>query len=137
MAYGNTHHVEIIQHKATGKIKGEFVTMMLASHRVKGINMPKQPMIKVNHGKDYEFLIALHRNDTVSIENENSERVYYKIQKLNKDGKRIQITLHTDAHEAAKIPKDKTILKSVTTLMSNEYKLKKHYINAIGYPVND
>jgi hypothetical protein len=38
MSYGNTHHVEIIRNVKTGKIKGAFVTMLEASHRVKGIN---------------------------------------------------------------------------------------------------
>jgi hypothetical protein len=49
MSYGNNHHAEIIQNIETGKIKAEFVTMMEASNRVKGINMPKQPIIKTDY----------------------------------------------------------------------------------------
>jgi hypothetical protein len=37
MSYGNNHHAEIIQNIETGKIRAEFVTMMEASNRVKGI----------------------------------------------------------------------------------------------------
>ncbi|MDC9727486.1 MAG: type II CRISPR RNA-guided endonuclease Cas9, partial [Candidatus Thioglobus sp.] len=80
MSFGNTHHVEIIKNSKTGKIKGEFVTTMLASHRAKGINMPKQPIIKTNHGEDWEFIMALHINDTVSIEQDDGERVFYRVQ---------------------------------------------------------
>jgi hypothetical protein len=54
MAYGNTHHVEIIQNIETNKIEGKFVTMMEASHRVKGINRDKQPIVKINHGDKWE-----------------------------------------------------------------------------------
>ncbi len=56
MSYGNMHHVEILQHKDTGKYKGEFVTMMQASHRAKGIQSmlnpegQKQAIVKTSHG---------------------------------------------------------------------------------------
>ncbi|VVM19132.1 hypothetical protein BSPWISOXPB_3690 [uncultured Gammaproteobacteria bacterium] len=57
MSYGNNHHAEIIQNIETGKIKAEFVTMMEASNRVKGINMPKQPIIKTDYGNEWKFLM--------------------------------------------------------------------------------
>ena len=143
MTFGNTHHVEIIRHKETGKIKGEFVTMMEAHRRaMTGTNSAikrnviREEIVKTDHGEEYKFEMVLHINDMVSIMNEDGERNYYRVQNLNKEGK-IKITFHADAHEAKKIPKDKTIHKAVTTLMSDKYKLKKHRLNVIGYPIND
>ncbi|WP_424947368.1 type II CRISPR RNA-guided endonuclease Cas9 [Candidatus Spongiihabitans sp.] len=132
--FGNIHHIEIIRHKQTGEIKGEFVTMMLASHRVKGINMPKQPMIKVYHGKDYEFLMALHINDTVSIANENGECVFYRVQKLDSGTNRIMLRL---SKAATLDKKDEELLLTINQKNFEKHKIQLHHINAIGYPVND
>ena len=143
MTFGNTHHVEIIRHKETGKIKGEFVTMMEAHRRaMTGTNSAikrnviREEIVKTDHGKEYKFEMVLHINDMVSIMNEDGERNYYRVQKLDKEGN-IKITFHADAHKTEEIPKDKTIYKAVTTLMSDKYKLKKHRLNVIGYPTND
>jgi hypothetical protein len=46
-------NVEIIQNIKTGKIRAEFVTMMEASSRVKGINIPKQPIVKTDYGDEW------------------------------------------------------------------------------------
>ena len=81
--------------------------------------------------------MALHVNDTVSVKNENGERNFYRVQKLDKGGQQIKITLHTDAHKATEIPRSKTIRKAVSILMSDEYDLKKHNINAIGIEYDD
>ena len=134
MVYGNAHHVEIIRHKQTGEIKSEFVTMMLASHRVKGINMPQQPIIKVDHGVDYEFLMALHINDTVSIVNENGECVFYRVQKLDSGINRIMLRLAT---ATTLDKKDEDLHISINKENFEKYKIQLHRINAIGYPVND
>ena len=144
MVYGNTHHVEIVRHKEKEKIKGEFVTMMEAYRRaMTGTKSAQQrgaqqeQIIKTNHGEGWEFLMALHVNDTVSVKTENGERNFYRVKNLDKDGKRIQITLHKNAHKATEIPKSKTIRKAVSILMSDEYDLKKHNINAIGIEHDD
>jgi CRISPR-associated endonuclease Csn1 len=50
---------------------------MEASNRVKGINMPKQPIIKTDYGNEWKFLMALHINDTVSIEKGNGINFIY------------------------------------------------------------
>lgn len=94
-AYGNTHHVEIIRHRKTGKVEGRFVTMMEASKRIKGMGCPKQPMVKRNHGEEYEFIMALHISDTVSILNEQQERVFYRVQKLRMTDNDLILRLHT------------------------------------------
>ncbi len=92
MSYGNTHHVEIIKHKATGKYKGEFVTMMEAHRRaMTGTKSAikrriiREDIIKIDHGDDWKFIMALHINDLVSIEKNDNEREFYKVQKLKKD----------------------------------------------------
>lgn len=131
MSYGNTHHVEIIQHKETDKVKGKFVTMMQASHRAKGINMPKQPIIKTNHGNEWEFLMALHINDTVSIENEDSERVFYRVQKIG-GGYDITLRLHT-----ASTIKDKNQELGLMAQGIIDKKLVKHKVNVIGGLIDD
>ena len=143
MSYGNTHHVEIIKNKETGKYKGEFVTMMQASHRARGIksalnpNGNRRPIVKKKHGDEWQFIMALHINDTVSIKKDNSERIFYRIQQLNFANKIIQLTIHSDAHKAIKIPKNSTMFIAVSSLMSDKYKLIKHRINAIGILVDD
>jgi CRISPR-associated endonuclease Csn1 len=129
LAYGNLHHVEIIKHKETGSYSGQFVTMMEASHRVKGINMPRQPIIKTDHGADYEFVMALHINDLVSV-GKDGQMVFYRVQVLDSANKRISMRLHTAS----------TLKNNIETLLDRESTipalmslgLRKHSINAIG-----
>lgn len=127
MSYGNTHHVEIIKNSKTGKVKGEFVTTMLASHRTKGINMPKQAVIKTNHGEDWEFVMALHINDTVSIEQEDGERVFYRVQKLEAPS---GLTLRLNTTSTID-NKDEAIRKSISGLFQED--ILKHNMNTIGH----
>ncbi len=134
MAYGNNHHVEIIRNKQTEKIKGEFVTMMHASHRARGINIPKQPIIKVDHGADYEFIMAMHINDTVSIENENGECIFYRIQKLDSSSNKIMLRLAT----ATTLSKeDEKLHLNINKENFDKYKIQLRRINAIGFLIND
>lgn len=134
MSYGNNHHVEIIKNKKTGKIKGEFITMMEASHRAKGINTPKQTIVKTNHGEDYEFLIALHINDCVSVENDNEERVFYRVQKLDVASNRFMLRLNT---ASTLQNKDEELHLGINLENFDKYKIKLHQVNAIGYFIND
>ena len=132
MSYGNTHHVEIIQHTKTGKIKGEFTTMMQASNRAKGINIPKQPIVKTNHGEDWTFLMALHINDTVGIEQKNGERIFYRVQKMGAISGKLTLRLNT----ASTITnKNEEVEASISTIFKqNIIKLK---VNAIGGLLDD
>ncbi len=134
MSYGNNHHVEIIQNTKTGKIKGEFVTMMEASHRAKGINMPKQSIIKTSHGDDWDFLMALHINDTVSIEKDDGDRVFYRVQKLDAGAKRFILRLHTASTLANK---NEELYIGISKQNFDKYNLKLHKINAIGGLIDD
>lgn len=126
LSYGNLHHVEILREAATGKYQGEFVTMMLAHQRGKGIGMPKQPLIKTEHGAGFEFVMALHINEMVSVE-KDGRRVFYRVQKLDQPGG-LTLRLHT----AASLDKDaEGIRKSISTLMA-EFKMQKHTVTVLG-----
>ncbi|SMN00197.1 CRISPR-associated protein, Csn1 family [uncultured Candidatus Thioglobus sp.] len=132
MSYGNMHHVEIIQNIKTRKYKGEFVTMMQASHRAKGIQSKlnpeggKLPLVNVQHGDEWKFIMALHINDLVSVSADKGERIYYRVQKLEAP---TNLTLRLNTSSTLE-NKEEEIRKSITTLMGNG--LKKHFINAIG-----
>ena len=116
--YGNTHHVEIIRHRKTGKCEGRFVTAMEAAHRVRGINGPKRPIIQTDHGEAYEFVMALHINEAVSVM-ANGKRELYRVQYIEQG--KIMLRLHTAATTKNK---GEGIRKSVSTLMQ-EYCLEK------------
>ena len=94
MTYGNIHHLEIVQDRQSDKVSGVFVTMMEAAKRAKGIEMPKQALVQTEHGPDTEFLLALHVNDLVSVEQEE-ERKYYRVQTLDTGINMIMLRLHT------------------------------------------
>jgi len=129
LAYGNFHHVEIIRDTENGVYSGQFITAMKAHHRIKGIGMPEQPIIQINHGDDHEFIMSLHINDLVSIDREG-ERCFYRVQKLDSSNKRIKLRLHTastlnNLHET--IPDGKS---TVSALMNANIRL--HKTNVIG-----
>jgi CRISPR-associated endonuclease Csn1 len=128
LAYGNLHHVEIIRHKQTGEYSGEFVTMMEASHRAKGINRPKQQIVKTEHGEDFEFLMALHINDLVSVEKQG-KREYYRVQKLDSGSNRFVLRLHTTT---TLDNKNEEIYFSINAKSFEVWKLQKHKVNALG-----
>ncbi len=133
MSYGNTHHVEIIQNIKTGKIKGEFVTMMQASHRAKGINMSKQPIIKTDHGDEWEFLMALHINDTVSVEKKDGQRVFYRVQKMGIISGKLTLRLNTTSTIDNK---NEEVEASISTIFEQNA-IKLHKVNAIGGLIDD
>ena len=138
MAYGNMHHVEILQHKESKKYRSEFVTMMQASHRAKGIQSHfnptgrKSPIVRTIHEEEWGFIMALHINDLVSLDGADGERVFYRVQKLSKGSSQMELRLHT-----ASTLNNKTegIFKSISNFM--EGGLRMHSMNAIGVFEND
>jgi CRISPR-associated endonuclease Csn1 len=102
---------------------------MLASHRAKGINIPKQSIIKTDHGEDWEFIMVLHINDTVSIELENGERVFYRVQKFMIAQGFLVLRLNT---ASTLKNKDEEIQMSIHRLFT-EMKLRNHQMNTIGH----
>jgi CRISPR-associated endonuclease Csn1 len=128
LAYGNLHHVEVLKDKSSGKYYGEFVTMMEASRRAKGIGMEQQPIVKTDYGEAVEFVMALLINDLVSVIR-NGARQFYRVQKLDLGGNRIVLRLHT----AAKLDrKDEEIYFTINRTSFEVWQLQKHQVNAIG-----
>lgn len=134
MSYGNMHHVEILQHKETGKYKGEFITMMEAHRRAmtgtksaQVRNIKREQIIQKNHGDNWEFIMVLHINDLVSVDVGEDKREFYRVQVLDRDGGRLELRLHS---AATLKNKNEHIRKSITSLMAT--RLKEHHINAIG-----
>jgi CRISPR-associated endonuclease Csn1 len=122
------HHVEIIKHKETGKYSGQFVTTMEATHRAKGINMPKQQIIKLDHGEDHEFILALHINDLVSME-KNGQTLFYRVQKMGAGSNQLMFRLHSTSVLGNK---NEELLLSVNDGLFDIWRLQKHSVNAIG-----
>jgi len=130
-AYGNTHHVEILKSRKTGKYSGNFITMMEAHARCKGIKQDRKSIVETNHGPDVEYIMALHINDTVSVEI-NGNKFFYRVQTLERPY-RISLRLNT----AATLDNKKELIrKSINTLMT-DFKIEKHDFNVIGKSMND
>jgi len=135
------HHVEILKDKETGKFSGMFIPMMEAHRRaMTGTDSAKkrgvvfEPIVKKDHGQKRTFIMALHRNDIVSLR-KNGRREYYRVQKFKSLNKQIILRLHT----AATIKNDSdTFLareSTIPALMKNHLKL--HKVNTIGKILND
>jgi CRISPR-associated endonuclease Csn1 len=121
--------------KTTGAYSGHFVTMMEAHRRaMTGTksasmrNVMNENIIKNDHGADIEFVMALHKNDLVSVEKDGT-RVFYRVQKLESGGNRIVLRLHTTT---ILDNKGEEIYFSINKESFNKWSLKKHKINAIG-----
>ncbi|MCK4865372.1 MAG: type II CRISPR RNA-guided endonuclease Cas9 [Gammaproteobacteria bacterium] len=141
MSYGNMHHVEIIQHKKTGEYKGEFITMMEAHRRAmtgtksaQNRNIKREQIIQKNHSDDWQFTMALHINDLVSVNKNNGEREFYRVQKLDTGSNRMVLRLHT----AAKLDnKSEEIYFSFNLASFKKWELKKNNVNVIGILSHD
>jgi CRISPR-associated endonuclease Csn1 len=88
-------------------------------------------MIKKNHGDEWKFLMALHINDTVSIEKENGDRVFYRVQKLDVSG---GLTLRLNTASTIDNKKEE-IRISISSLFKED--IAKHKVNAIGGLMDD
>ena len=141
MSYGNMHHVEIIQHKKIGEYKGEFITMMEAHRRAmtgtksaQNRNIKREQIIQKNHSDDWQFTMALHINDLVSVNKNNGEREFYRVQKLDTGSNRMVLRLHT----AAKLDnKSEEIYFSFNLASFKKWELKKNNVNVIGILSHD
>jgi hypothetical protein len=139
MTYGNIHHIEVVQHNKTGDYKGIFVNMMEASHRAKGIQSnlnprgERQAIIKRDHGHEWQFLMALHRRDIVSIDSGEGQK-FYCVEKLSPS--RNEFTLR--AHQAStKNNKEEELSVRVNKESFTRHSIKVHQINAIGIIADD
>ena len=135
LPYGNYHHVEILQHKETKACKGQFVTMMQASHRAKGIKSElnpsgrKQSIVKKEHGEQWQLITVLHINELVSVATKNGGREFYRVQKMTKDISTVVLRKHS----AATIKnKHEEISFGVNKINLEKLDIKPLYINVIG-----
>lgn len=129
MSFGNTHHVTIFQHPETGKVQTEFVTMMEAAHRVRGIGKPKQAIVNKKYGDGYTFIMALHVNDMVSTTTDSGDQCFYRVQKINKNGNTITLRWH---RASTLNNKEEEITLSINAVNLEKHKLRFHLVNVIG-----
>lgn len=119
-AYGNNHHVEIIENVKTGKREGRFITTLEAARRARVLHIP---IVQKDHGPDYRFVMALHINDMVEVIDESTGAInVYRVQKLSDP------TLTFRIHTASTLDNDdERLFKNANTLSG-----KKVSINPIG-----
>ncbi|WAK03619.1 type II CRISPR RNA-guided endonuclease Cas9 [Methylobacter sp. YRD-M1] len=118
------HHVKIFRHKNTGEYVGDFVDVM----EVRSLGKQKQPVIETDQAEQFEFVMALYVNDTVSVE-EAGRRIFYRVQKLDAGSNGCTLRLHSAASSDGK---DEEIHFSINEASFNRWRLRKHKVNAIG-----
>ncbi|MFN9113631.1 MAG: hypothetical protein ACK5XN_26475, partial [Bacteroidota bacterium] len=75
---GSNHHVEIFADTGTGKWNGVIVSTFEAMRRAS----MKQPIVKKDHGRSKEFIMALHVNDMLEITHGDNSSIVV-VQKLS------------------------------------------------------
>jgi CRISPR-associated endonuclease Csn1 len=75
---GSNHHAEIYADTETGKWDGEIVSTFEAARRA----AMKQPIVKKDHGRGKEFIMALHVNDMLEI-TQGTNSLIVVVQKLS------------------------------------------------------
>ena len=111
-AYGNNHHVEIIENEKTGRRKGVVVTAMEAARRARREGVP---IVRRDHGPEWRFVMSLSINDMVRLDAPVNGCDLYRVQLISAIGQRQVITLR--AHTAASLDDNETrIITSPNTL---------------------
>lgn len=87
-AYGNNHHVEIVEHHETGMRRGRFITAMEAARRAR---IEKTDIIQRDHGPTWKFVASFSINDILKMSANGSETLY-RIQAIS-EGSQFEITL--------------------------------------------
>ena len=132
MDYGNIHHIEILRHREKGSYKSIYITALEAANRARGIHSSKRSIIQTSHGKEYEFIMALHKNDLVSVE-KDGKRKFCRVQKLERDGNTLTLRLHT----AATLNNGAEKVRKAVSVLMKDCAMKKHHVNAIVKLRND
>jgi CRISPR-associated endonuclease Csn1 len=120
-AYGNNHHVEIIENIKTGRREGVFVTAMEAAKRVR---RDRSEIVQKDHGVEWKFLMSLCVNDMVEVEDSNGQKNLYRVQKLDGSSKRFTLRLQT----AARLDDDSTELRKTP----NNLRCSKIEVDPLG-----
>lgn len=137
MPYGNTHHVVIIKNKKTGRFSGDFVTMLEARRRAltrtkqaqkKGVQA--EPVIKIDHGRENTFIMALHKNDLVQLDVQN-RKLLYRVKNIDKsNNERINLMLHTKAKHTCEFDTLENGEATIPKLMAK--KMRPIKLNVLG-----
>ena len=125
LPYGNNHHVEILRNRKTGKYDAKFVTTMEVAKRARIL---KEPIVKTDHGQDWQYTTYLCINDTISIE-EDGKREFYRLQKFQPNEKVLVLRLIS---AATLKNKNEQKLKTISVLM-RDMKMQKESVDALGY----
>jgi CRISPR-associated endonuclease Csn1 len=133
MPFGNIHHIEVIKSSSSNTNYGVFVTTFEANHRAKGINRPKQNIIRKDHNGD-KFQFALHINDLVTLTINGISRIY-RVQKLGQLDQKSQPRPTLIPHNIA-AGNDDQISDSIKNLMS-KYAMRLLKVNVTGKVIND
>jgi len=144
---GNNHHVEILRSRKSGKITTVFRTTHEVALRMNrgmshddyrqrykdAIREPKNahlPMIQRDHGPDFEFLMALHINDTVRVFKDN-RWCYFRVQNLDPTGNRLVLRDHIAATLTHSSQKIRMSIKKLVEDMRMEHL----EISTLGHPL--
>lgn len=127
LPFGSNHHVEILRDRASGKVESVFVTMWEAAQRA---HQHQQALVQTKHGADKVFLMALHINDLVLIQ-QGERQVIYRVQNLDPGGKRLMLRHHC---AATLDNKQEELLISLSRLV-DECAGKPLYLNVLGKPL--
>ena len=103
--------------------------MMEVAIRAKGVGAEKQLAVKKNHGESYEFIMALHINDLVTMKDSEAIK-YYRVQKLSPSLNKIMFR-ETQCRHTRKTPNKKNIYTLMDSLLK-EYELRNIKINSLG-----
>ncbi|OGT89034.1 MAG: type II CRISPR RNA-guided endonuclease Cas9 [Gammaproteobacteria bacterium RIFOXYA12_FULL_61_12] len=90
---GSNHHVEILRHRATGKIEPVYLTTKEATERAR---RGGEPVIQRDHGPEWEFIISLCINDMVRL-GEGGQVAYFRVQKIEATNNRVTLRSHLAA----------------------------------------
>ena len=131
-AYGNLHHVEILQSKTTQKYKSVFVTAAEAASRARGVKRAKESIITYDHGEDLNLIMVLHKNDLVTAAIGGNVKSY-RVQKLERDSNGLTLRLHT----AATVKNTNECIRKSISVLIKDHDLKPLRINSIGKKIDD
>ena len=130
-AYGNNHHVEILKHRSNNKYKSQFITTFEATQRARAPQGSDSAIIQQDHGDDWKFLMALHKNDLVHLTVDGQKKIY-RIQTLESPG-----GLKLRDHRAGTLNNPQEEVRMAITTLLNTHQMTLIKVNAIGKLLDD
>ena len=127
LPFSSNHHVEILRDRASGKVESVFVTMWEAAQRA---HQHQQALVQTKHGADKVFLMALHINDLVLIQ-QGERQVIYRVQNLDPKDKRV-VLRH---HRAATLDDDTQKVRASISQLVDQHGMQPLQLNVLGKPL--